>query len=468
MTRSSGTPRTRDYESPLTENDITRLFREGKHDEIEEWFLTSSTGALADSVESLDLAFRYADLLLKQNEQRALSRFVRAYKSRFPGDPLVAMFDAYFRVRIDFLQGLYRNARTTVERALEDAKAMKDPAPEIWLGRLHLVKGYVEERDQHLDAARIEFEEARRHFDAAGSRIDAASCLLMLGTCDKATYDWPRAEESMRAALQVYIDENSDLEMVARNNLGVLLSFLGRHEEATVALEAATKLAEAAGNNRRVPLYKAGLGLAHLRHGDTKNARRVLERGLEQAKAGALVRAIRLMHEYLAELSLATQRPAEAEAHIEAALSPIGESEPEPDIVIEVLCRRAELELVRRHDKKALADAEQAIKLAETNNLSRYERAVAQRIRGQILQVMGRDVEAHKTLDESQRFLAKIGETFERARVEFLLNLPRGKEHAVRDIRTAPVPRPERTPGTQPVHKPFRSGSLDSVHELSG
>ena len=111
--------------------------------------------------------------------------------------------------------------------------------------------------------------------------------------------------------------------MLARQWLAAVLAELGEFTDAVATGEVSLRLAQTAGHSYSELLARAGLGYAHVRHGDFAQATGVLEPGLARGRAMEFRVALPLVAASLGSAYLWSGRAADAVLLLEETLEGI-------------------------------------------------------------------------------------------------------------------------------------------------
>ena len=117
------------------------------------------------------------------------------------------------------------------------------------------------------------------------SRLDAANLANNLGMIRRVYGDSALARHNYGEALDICRSEGfSELESKVLNNLGNLEREAGRYESAIGLFESSLALKRWLEDRRGISVGLRNLGLVYLDLGDTRRARELLERSLEEAR----------------------------------------------------------------------------------------------------------------------------------------------------------------------------------------
>lgn len=273
-----------------------------------------------------------------------------------------------------------------------------------------------------------EFGDARRYFhdalaiaERAATREVVSEVLGYLGLVEQSTLDWTKADALLLEASRIQSEEGSGRkELTTLVNLANLRLIRGQFTLCLNAAQRAARLAEELSEHRRAGLAQILLSWASLRLGRYKTAGRQLLRVRKGASVRGELRTFALTHEYLGELALRERRLGAARRWLKRAYRLI-ESVPDRDIMGEVQCRLAEVELQSGNTELALDLVITARAAFEKMN-DCYEINVCKRVHGQVLLTLDRRAEAIEVLDEALAFFRQVDERFESYRVERLLD----------------------------------------------
>jgi tetratricopeptide (TPR) repeat protein len=189
---------------------------------------------------------------------------------------LSATLDQHLRTR-----GLYRDAQTLHQHALQLARQFGNPSAEMNalnnLGSVHWVLGHYEQADDHFRRA---VEVAR----AAGDRTGELLALIGLGDVHRAL-SHERAGDYYRQALQVAQDIGDRVgERDAVTGLGFIDRMVGRYEQAAGHFQRALEIAEEIGDRGGELDALGGLGHVHRMLGHHEEVSDLFGRALQVAQ----------------------------------------------------------------------------------------------------------------------------------------------------------------------------------------
>jgi len=280
--------------------------------------------------------------------------------------------------RIAYREGDLAESRDRYEQALALHRRLGE---NLSVARVRANLGLLHKNRCEWEAAIGYFEGALEQYRALGRFADTGPPLLHLGVVHQKSGNWELAEEHYRAAERVFL-QIADLGSLTRVAIGL-------------------------GNVARLGRRFA-------------EAETLLLSALERARSAGARREEVLAMEFLGELEYDRAHPELALTRYRDAMLLAERIAPEGDLVVELERRRAEaLCALQRYDEAARA-CERATRLAERTQ-DRLERAVSQRVSGEIAWGRGRREEALQLWTHAAALLADCRERLEIGRVELAL-----------------------------------------------
>ncbi len=258
---------------------------------------------------------------------------------------------------------LYRNLRSS--------EGMADTL--LGMANTHLL-------DCHWDQADALYQEARFRYEEMGQTDKALACLV---------------------------------------NLGVLRVKRGDITGGSALLRQAMTRCAQVGDERRASTVRLGLALAEIRTGDFASARSRLVAALRRARCVNSRRERAIACEFLGQMFLHQRRLGRARIALAAGLRVAQEIAPEGDVYFEIRRLQAELALAERRfvEARRLAVESQNLALAFGDSA---EAALADRVIAETEAAEGRIEAALARVQRARTVLGRLGETYERARLELL------------------------------------------------
>ena len=320
--------------------------------------------------------------------------------------------EALFRI------GRLDEARVSAERALE----LADRSGDSLLAAQTLTQlGKVAYRLGDLDRARDYYEQALALFRRLGDELRSAQIRANLGLIHKNRCEWEAAITHLSGALEVYrtLGQFSNTGP-ALLNLGIVHQKSGDWGAAEECYRGAERVFLQTNDQWSLAQVTIGLGnVARLSRRFVEAETRLLS-ALERSRSAGVRREETLALEFLGELEFDRGRPEMALERYREALSLAERIAPEGDLVVELERRRAEsLCALQRLDDARLA-CERATRLAERID-DRLERAIAERVAGEIAFARGAREEALQYWNQAAVLLAACRERLEIGRVEMAL-----------------------------------------------
>ncbi len=320
------------------------------------------------------------------------------------------------QLRILHRTGRYRHV-IEFGRAFFSGRA---PQPSILVARIATVVAQSTLALRQPAVARGIYEEILELYNRLRYPEGAADTLLGLANSQMLDCHWDEADALYQEARFRYEDlGQSDKALACHVNLGVLRGKRGDLPGGrTLLLQALTRSGQL-GDARRVVTIELGLGLIEMRLGAFRAARSYLLSALRRARRIRSPRSRSLAFEFLGEMFLYTGALKRARACLQASRKIALTLAPEGDLLFEALRREAEVALVQ-------GDAASARRLsAEAQEMARAfgdpcEVAAAARIQAEVEALSGRPARALEMIVTARDTLDRLGETFERARLELL------------------------------------------------
>ncbi len=294
------------------------------------------------------------------------------------GDSALAASALNHLGRVAYREGDLVRARDQYEQALALFRRLGE---ELSCARIRVNLGLIHKNRCEWEAAQAQFDLALETFRALGRLADTGPALMNLGIVQQKSGDWPRAEECYREAERVFLQVGDHLTLT---QVGIGLGNVARLQRRFV--EAETSLLGA----------------------------------LERARSRGAQREEALALEFLGELEFDRGHSEAALARYREALRVADRIGPEGDVALEVERRRAEALCSLQRFDEAVRACERAAKLAERAD-DRLERAVAERVRGDIAWGAGRREDALRLWTHAAGMLGECRERLEIGRVELAL-----------------------------------------------
>ncbi len=327
------------------------------------------------------------------------------------------------RLRLQCSEALFRlgrlpEARSEAERAL----ALADQGGDSALAAHALNQlGRVAYREGDLGAARDHYEQALALHRRLGDELRVARVRVNLGLLHKNRCEWETATAYFEGALESFRSLGRFADTgPALLNLGVVHQKCGNWPQADESYRAAERVFLQTADHWSLAQVTIGLGNVARLERRFSDAETLLLSALERARSAGVRREEVLALEFLGELEY-------DRGHADAALARYGDAlaladriAPEGDLVVEIERRRAEALCALQRLDEASRACERAARLAERTG-DRLERAVSQRVAGEISWARGRREEALQVWTHAATLLAECRERLEIGRVELAL-----------------------------------------------
>jgi len=327
------------------------------------------------------------------------------------------------RLRVQCSDALLRlgrlpEARAEAERALSLADSVGDPA--LAAHALSLL-GSVSYREGNLARARDQYEQSLVLHRRLGDELRVARRRGNLALIHKNLCEWEAAVAHLEGALEIYRAKGRFADTgPALLNLGVVHQKSGAWTQAEECYRGAERVFLQTSDQWSLAQVTIGLGNVARLQRHFVEAETLLLSALERARSAGVRREEVLALEFLGELEFDRGHAEAALTRYRDALALAERIAPEGDLVVEIERRRAEaLAALHRYDEAARA-CDRAARLAERTD-DRLERAVSQRVAGEIAWGRGRREEALQLWSHAAGMIAECRERLELGRVELAL-----------------------------------------------
>ena len=327
------------------------------------------------------------------------------------------------RLRLQCSDALFRlgrlpEARAEAERALGLADEVQDPA--LAAQALSLL-GSVSYREGDLAHARDQYEQSLVLHRRLGDELRVARRRINLALIHKNLCEWEPAIAHLEGALEIYRAKGRFADTgPALLNLGVVHQKSGSWVQAEECYRGAERVFLQTADQWSLAQVTIGLGNVARLQRRFVEAETLLLSALERARSAGVRREEVLALEFLGELENDRGHAEAAMGRYREALALAERIAPEGDLVVEIERRRAEaLAALQRFDDAARA-CDRAARLAERTD-DRLERAVSQRVAGEIAWGRGRREEALQLWSNAATMIADCRERLELGRVELAL-----------------------------------------------
>jgi DNA-binding NtrC family response regulator len=211
----------------------------------------------------------------------------------------------------------------------------------------------------------------------------------------------------------------SDKALACLINLGILRAKRGELTSGRALLLQALARAGQVGEVRRLASIHLGLAMVETRSGSFSEARRHILLALRHARHSRSPRARALALEFLGELYYLQGRLEKARRTLRVGLRRARELSPTGDLVFEIRRRQAEVALKQGRLDEARVLAMEASRGAQKYG-DAYEAAASERVLAEIDEAEGDRATALNRIGTVCDVLDRLGETFERSRVELV------------------------------------------------
>jgi tetratricopeptide (TPR) repeat protein len=268
--------------------------------------------------------------------------------------------------------------------------------------------------------ARSLYEDVLELYKDLRSPEGVADTLLGLANTQLLDCHWDEADALYQEARFRYEEMGqTDKALACQVNLGVLRVKRGDLAGGRALLLQALARCAQVGDERRASTARLGLALAEIRAGDFAGARGLLVAALRRARRVHSLRDRALACEFLGQMFLHQRRFRRARIALAAGLVVAREIAPEGDVYFEIRRLQAELALAERrlHEARSLASEAQALALAYGDT---YEVALGDRVLAEADAAEGQVDVALERIQGARQVLGRLGETYERARLELV------------------------------------------------
>jgi tetratricopeptide (TPR) repeat protein len=245
----------------------------------------------------------------------------------------------------------------------------------------------------------------------------------LLGMANSQLLDcrWDAADALYQEARYRYEEMGqSDKALACQINLGVLRGKRGDLPGGrTLLLQALNRCAQL-GEEQRAASVLLGLAMIETRMGEYRTARRRLLAVLRGARRSGTRRNRALAFEYFGNILFHQGRWQRAAACLQAGYEIAHEIAPGGDICFEIRRLQSEIALARRSPIEARILAAESQALARSFG-DEYEAAIADRVLAEVEAAEGEVQGAMRRAQAARQVLGRLGETYERARIDLLL-----------------------------------------------
>lgn len=299
--------------------------------------------------------------------------------------------------------------------------------PNVFIARIATVMAQSTYALRRPGDARELYEEVLELYKQLRSREGVADTVLGIANTQLQDCRWDEADALYQEARFRYEEMGqSDKALACLINLGVLRAKRGDLSGGAMLLNQALTRSGQMGDAKRSTTVLLALGWISVRTGDLKSARSQLLRAIRQGKKMHAPRVHALALEYLGELYLLQGRVRRARTLLSGGLGLARQISPTGDLVFEIRRRQAEVALLERSYDEARALAMESLQGArEFGDL--YEAATTERVLALCDEAAGNLARAGERVRQAIEALDRLGETFERTRLELLrIRLDRG------------------------------------------
>lgn len=268
--------------------------------------------------------------------------------------------------------------------------------------------------------ARSLYEEVLELYRDLRSPEGVADTLLGMANTQLLDCHWDEADALYQDARFRYEEMGqADKALACLVNLGVLRVKRGELTGGRALLQQALARCAQVGDERRTSTVRLGLALAEIRAGDFTAARSRLVAALRHARRVNSLRERALACEFLGQMFLYQRRFGRARIALGAGLKIAREIAPQGDVYFEIRRLQAELAFAERRlgEARRLATEAQTLALAYGDI---YEAALADRVLAETEAAEGRVDLALERVQRARTMLGRLGETYERARLDLL------------------------------------------------
>jgi len=348
--------------------------------------------------------------LLPKGQLRAAKKRVMSRRER------LSLWRFLLQLRVLHRTGNYRQV-LQLGRAYFGSQRLQ---PSIYVARIATVLAQSTYALRRPSEAREMYEDVLELYKQLRSREGMADTLLGLANTQLLDCHWDEADALYQEARFRYEEMGqSDKALASLIMLGVLRGKRGDLAGGRSLLLQALARAGQMGDGKRTSSILLGLGWIEIRTGHPREAASHL---LQAARWGRRMQAPRvraLALEYMGELLLLSGRTTRARRVLDLGLQLARLISPTGDLVFEIRRRQAEVALAHRAFDEARAHAMLAVSGArEFGDL--YEAAVAERVLASCDEAAGNVAGAAERVRNAVDVLDRLGETYERARLELM------------------------------------------------
>jgi tetratricopeptide (TPR) repeat protein len=328
----------------------------------------------------------------------------------------LALWRFLLQLRVLHRTGRYRHV-LGLGRAFFSARQL---IPNILVARIAAVVAQSMLALRQPGEARALYEEVLELYRDLRSPEGVADTLLGMANTQLLDCHWDEADALYQEARFRYEEMGqADKALASLVNLGVLRVKRGDLTGGRALLQQALARCAQVGDERRTSTVRLGLALAEIRAGDFTAARSRLVAALRRARRTNSVRERALACEFLGQMFLHQRRFGRARIALAAGLKIAREIAPEGDVYFEIRRLQAELAFSERRlgEARRLATEAQTLALAYGDT---YEAALADRVLAETEAAEGRIDLALERVQRARTVLGRLGETYERARLELL------------------------------------------------
>lgn len=328
----------------------------------------------------------------------------------------LALWRFLLQLRVLHRTGRYRHV-LGLGRAFFSARQL---IPNILVARIAAVVAQSMLAMRQPGEARALYEDVLELYRDLRSPEGVADTLLGMANTQVLDCHWDEADALYQEARFRYEEMGqADKALACLVNLGVLRVKRGDLTGGRAILQQALTRCAQVGDERRTSTVRLGLALAEIRAGDFTAARSRLVAALRRARRVNSLRERALACEFLGQMFLHQRRFGRARIALAAGLKVAREIAPEGDVYFEIRRLQAELAFAERRlgEARSLATEAQTLALAYGDT---YEAAVADRVLAETEAVEGRVDLALERVQRARTVLGRLGETYERARLDLL------------------------------------------------
>lgn len=328
----------------------------------------------------------------------------------------LALWRFLLQLRVLHRTGRYRHV-LGLGRAFFSARPL---IPNVLVARIAAVVAQSMLALRQPGEARSLYEEVLELYRNLRSPEGVADTLLGMANTQLLDCHWDEADALYQEARFRYEEMGqADKALACLVNLGVLRVKRGDLTGGRALLQQALTRCAQVGDERRTSTVRLGLALAEIRAGDFTAARSRLVAALRHARRMNSQRERALACEFLGQMFLHQRRFGRARVALTAGLKVAREMAPEGDVYFEIRRLQAEQAFAERRlgEARSLATEAQTLALAYGDT---YEAALADRVLAETDAAEGRIDIALERVQRARTVLGRLGETYERARLELM------------------------------------------------